>query len=137
MAFPKQSCHFFAGFALANTAVMLNPEARRFRNDLIVRRKSHAGAHLIGLVRSSNQDSPMHDGNYAEKRCIYRDQSAGSIRKCLELFQGDIKHRPSSIKQLASFAKRLIPRRAAGNGNRSALCQNRRFYDLSRMQKRK
>lgn len=108
MVFPNQPCHFFAGLALANTAVMLNPEARRFRNDLIVRRKSHAGAHLIGLVRSSNQDSPMHDGNYAEKRCIYRDQSAGSIRKCLELFQGDIKHKPTSIKQMVGFAKRLI-----------------------------
>jgi hypothetical protein len=113
VVFPNQPCHFFAGLALANAAVVLNPEARRFRNDLIVRRKSHAGAHLIGLVRSSNQDSPMHDGNYAEKRCIYRDQSAGSIRKCLELFQGDIKHRPSSIKQLGFFAKRLIDAAAA------------------------
>ena len=113
MVFPNQPCHFFAGLALANAAVVLNPEARCFRDDLIVRGKSHAGTHLIGLVRPSNQDPPVHDGNNSEKWCIYRDQSAGSIRKCLELFQGDIKHRPSSIKQMACFAKRLIDAAAA------------------------
>lgn len=112
MGFPKQPRHFFAGLALANAAVVLNPEARRFRDDLIVRRKSHAGAHLIGLVSPSNQNPAVHDGNNAEKWCIYRDQSAGSIRKCLELFQGDIKHRPSSIKQMACFGKRLFGRAA-------------------------
>ena len=108
MVFPKQTRHFFAGLALANAAVVLNPEARRFRNDLIVRRKPHAGSHLIGLVSSPNQNSAVHDRNDAEKWCIYRDQSAGSIRKCLELFQGDIEHRPSSIKQMVHFAKRLF-----------------------------
>ena len=108
MGFPKQSCHFVAGLALANAAVVLDPEARRFRDDLIVRWKSHAGSNLIGLVSPSNQNSAMHDGNDAEKWCIYRDQSAGSIRKCLELFQGDIEHRPSSIKQMGCFAKRLF-----------------------------
>ena len=108
MAFPKQSCHFFAGFALANAAVVLNPEARRFRNDLIMGRKSHAGANLIGLVIASNQNSAVHDAEDTEKRCIHRDQSAGSIRKSLELFQGDIEHRPSSIKQMGGFGKRLF-----------------------------
>jgi len=122
MVFANQPCHFFAALALANATVVLNPEARRFRDDLLVRRKSHAGTHFIGFVRPSNQNPSMHDRNNAEKWCIYRDQSAGSIRKCLELFQGDIKHRPSSIKQMAGFAKRLIDAAAAEpNGNRSAL----------------
>lgn len=108
MVFSKQPCHFFTGLALANTAVVLDPEARRFRDDLILRRESHAGAHFVGFVSPSNQNSAVHDGNYAEKWCIYRDQSAGSIRKCLELFQGDVEHRPSSIKQMGGFAKRLF-----------------------------
>lgn len=108
MVFAKQPCHFFTGLAFANAAVVLNPEARRFRDNLIVRRKSDAGAYFVGLVSASNQNSAMHDGNNAEKWCIYRDQSAGSIRKCLELFQGDVEHRPSSIKQMCGFAKRLF-----------------------------
>ena len=108
MVFAKQVCHFFTRLALANAAVMLDPEARRFRDDLIVRRKSHAGSYFVGLVSPSNQNSAVHDGNNAEKWCIYRDQSAGSIRKCLELFQGDVEHRPSSIKQMGGFAKRLF-----------------------------
>ena len=108
MGFPKQPSHFFAGLALANAAVVLNPEARCLCNDLIVGGETHAVTDLIGLVISPDQNPAMHDGNDAEKRCIYRDQSAGSIRKSLELFQGDVEHRPSSIKQSADFAKRLF-----------------------------
>jgi len=61
MVFPNQPCHFFAGLALANATVVLNPEARSFCDDLLVRRKSDTGTHLIGLVRSSNQNPAVHD----------------------------------------------------------------------------
>jgi hypothetical protein len=138
MVFAKQPCHFFTGLAFANAIVVLNPEARRFRDDLIVRRKSHAGTHLIGLVSTPNQNSAVHDGNDAEKWCIYRDQSAGSIRKCLELFQGDVEHRPSSIKQLGDFASDyLMARKGSRKWQSKCSYLNRRFYDLSRMQERK
>jgi len=106
VSFPKQPSHFFAGLALANAAVVLDPEARSLCNDLVVRRKAHAVADLAGLVSSPDQNPAMHDRNDAEKWCIYRDQSAGSIRKSLELFQGDVEHRPSSIKQMVDFTKR-------------------------------
>ena len=138
MVFTKQPCHFFTRLAFANTTVVLDPEARRFRDDLIARRKSHAGAYLIGLMRSSNQNPAVHDGNNAEKWCIYRDQSAGSIRKCLELFQGDVEHRPSSIKQMGDFASDYLMRpKGSCKWQAKCSCLNRRFYDLSRMQKRK
>jgi hypothetical protein len=137
VAFPEQSCHFFAVLTLANAVVVLNPEARCFGNDLMVRRKSQCGAYLTGLVSSTNKDASMHDVDDAEKRCIHRDQSAGSIRKSLELFQGDIEHRPTSIKQMAGFAKRLFMESKRGNWQSKCSWTYRRFYDLSCMQKRK
>jgi hypothetical protein len=135
---PQQTCHLFARLTLADAAIVLNPEARSLCNDLVVRRKSNAVADLVGLVSASNQDASMHDCDDAEKWCIYRDQSAGSIREYLELFQGDFEHRPEH-KTNDLLRKRIIcsPRFSHWHPQWHLKCSNgrRRSYDLSRMQK--
>src|SRR5262249_19875706 len=53
MDFAQQQGHFLTRLAFAQAAVMLNPEAGCFRNDLLVRRESDAGTDLICFVRAS------------------------------------------------------------------------------------
>jgi len=102
--FLQQARHFLSCLAFANPAVVLNPEAGRFGNDLVVRRKSDAGANPVGFVCSSNQNAAVQNIDDPEKWSIDGKKSAGKFRKKLELFQRYVEHRPSSIKQMQKFA---------------------------------
>src|SRR5262252_6549330 len=97
MDLTQQQGHLLARFALAQPAVMLNPEAGCFRDDLLVRWESNAGANLICFVCTSNQYAAIHDRDHSEKGGIHGNHCLGSFRKNLDLFQGDVEHRPSSI----------------------------------------
>src|SRR5262245_28410313 len=62
----EQPDHLVAALAFTDAAVVLNPKARRLRNDLVSGGKADAVSDLSGFVASSNQDPAVHDREDAE-----------------------------------------------------------------------